>query len=296
MAHTPLLTMLQQAASEIAAEDDGTERRDETGVPAAFAATISCWSSSGRRGGRGRGASATRRPLRRPPAHESSSSAVVWPARPSRTSCARPGTWQRSTKLRQTVLEADAGRSTTTSPKDRSLTHGGELIDQGHTEMRQLAQSLDLKLDNLVAARPRAVLLSVVPFVELQAEQTGRVGAARCVLDRSTRPGAQRSVLWRSSRRSTNIDLQDALINFVDLCQVPGLAQLVRAGQPGQTTADDDDSWAGGRRNRRRVADAPPRRRRAGRCCSCKKSSPRGTLRHAGFWRRSVHQPVRRSP
>jgi len=30
--------------------------------------------------------------------------------------------------------------------------HGGELIDQGHTEIRQLAQELGLNLDNLVAA------------------------------------------------------------------------------------------------------------------------------------------------
>src|SRR5262249_61087768 len=30
--------------------------------------------------------------------------------------------------------------------------HGGELIDQGHTAMRQLAQSLGLDLDNLLAA------------------------------------------------------------------------------------------------------------------------------------------------
>src|SRR5439155_12228960 len=30
--------------------------------------------------------------------------------------------------------------------------HGGELIDQGHTEVRQLAQSLGLTLDNLLAA------------------------------------------------------------------------------------------------------------------------------------------------
>jgi monoamine oxidase len=32
--------------------------------------------------------------------------------------------------------------------------HGGELIDQGHTEIRQLAQSLGLSLDNLLAAQP----------------------------------------------------------------------------------------------------------------------------------------------
>jgi monoamine oxidase len=32
--------------------------------------------------------------------------------------------------------------------------HGGELIDQGHTEIRQLAQELRLPLDNLLAAEP----------------------------------------------------------------------------------------------------------------------------------------------
>jgi monoamine oxidase len=33
--------------------------------------------------------------------------------------------------------------------------HGGELIDQGHTQIRQLAQSLGLDLDNLLAAEPK---------------------------------------------------------------------------------------------------------------------------------------------
>jgi monoamine oxidase len=33
--------------------------------------------------------------------------------------------------------------------------HGGELIDQGHTEVRQLAQELGLQLENLLAAEPK---------------------------------------------------------------------------------------------------------------------------------------------
>ena len=33
--------------------------------------------------------------------------------------------------------------------------HGGELIDQGHTQMRHLAQELDLPLDNLLTAEPK---------------------------------------------------------------------------------------------------------------------------------------------
>ncbi len=32
--------------------------------------------------------------------------------------------------------------------------HGGELIDQGHTTIRQLAQELGLPVDNLLAAEP----------------------------------------------------------------------------------------------------------------------------------------------
>jgi len=32
--------------------------------------------------------------------------------------------------------------------------HGGELIDQGHTTIRHLAQELGLPLDNLLAAEP----------------------------------------------------------------------------------------------------------------------------------------------
>jgi monoamine oxidase len=34
--------------------------------------------------------------------------------------------------------------------------HGGELIDQGHTQVRQLAQELGLDLDNLLRAEPKA--------------------------------------------------------------------------------------------------------------------------------------------
>jgi monoamine oxidase len=36
----------------------------------------------------------------------------------------------------------------------QNAEHGGELIDQGHTNMRQLAQSLGFDLDNLLAAEP----------------------------------------------------------------------------------------------------------------------------------------------
>ena len=39
------------------------------------------------------------------------------------------------------------------SPTGQVAEHGGELIDQGHTEVRQLAQELGLTLDNLLARR-----------------------------------------------------------------------------------------------------------------------------------------------
>ena len=38
--------------------------------------------------------------------------------------------------------------------EDQIAEHGGELIDQGHTSIRQLAQELRLPLDNLLAAEP----------------------------------------------------------------------------------------------------------------------------------------------
>jgi monoamine oxidase len=40
----------------------------------------------------------------------------------------------------------------TTFAEGQIAEHGGELIDQGHTQIRQLAQSLGLQLDNLLAA------------------------------------------------------------------------------------------------------------------------------------------------
>ncbi len=56
-----------------------------------------------------------------------------------------------------TVVEADArvgGRCWSIKgffAEGQVAEHGGELIDQGHTAMRQLAQELGLKLDNLLA-------------------------------------------------------------------------------------------------------------------------------------------------
>jgi monoamine oxidase len=45
-------------------------------------------------------------------------------------------------------------QSDTTTFRGLVAEHGGELIDQGHTQVRQLAQELGLNLDNLLQAQP----------------------------------------------------------------------------------------------------------------------------------------------
>jgi monoamine oxidase len=66
-------------------------------------------------------------------------------------------------RLKQAGLDADVYEASTRiggrcwTIKDFSpliAEHGGELIDQGHTQVRQLAQELGLSLDNLLAAQP----------------------------------------------------------------------------------------------------------------------------------------------
>jgi monoamine oxidase len=66
-------------------------------------------------------------------------------------------------RLKQAGLNADlyeasmriGGRCWTIHDFDPLVAeHGGELIDQGHTQMRQLAQELGLDLDNLLQAQP----------------------------------------------------------------------------------------------------------------------------------------------
>jgi monoamine oxidase len=67
-------------------------------------------------------------------------------------------------RLKQAGLKADiyeasdriGGRCWTIYDFDPLVAeHGGELIDQGHTAMRQLSQELGLDLDNLLQAQPR---------------------------------------------------------------------------------------------------------------------------------------------
>ena len=61
-----------------------------------------------------------------------------------------------------TAWAAAAGRCRGDFADGQIAEHGGELIDQGHTQMRQLAQELGLNLDNLLAGaaeRHRGLLL-----------------------------------------------------------------------------------------------------------------------------------------
>jgi len=66
----------------------------------------------------------------------------------------------RSAGYSATVIEASdriGGRCWTIREfeDDQIAEHGGELIDQGHTQVRQLAQSLGLTLDNLLATEQK---------------------------------------------------------------------------------------------------------------------------------------------
>ncbi|MEY2521519.1 MAG: monoamine oxidase, partial [Ilumatobacteraceae bacterium] len=152
MAHTPLLTMLQGAVSEIAAEDDGTERRVGTDVPggtsrrrflagaAAAGAAVAAW----RIGDAAPVAAATGPRI------------VIVGGGLAGLTCAYQ---LRKAGFLAEVHEASpdrlGGRCWSIDDyfaEGQIAEHGGELIDQGHTEIRHLAQSLGLKLDNLLAA------------------------------------------------------------------------------------------------------------------------------------------------
>ena len=89
----------------------------------------------------------------KPPAPNGSSSWVPGrPGSPAPTSCARPGTWpdpRCSPRSIRRAHVADRG----TFAEGQIAEHGGELIDQGHTQIRQLCKSLGLTLDNLLAAQ-----------------------------------------------------------------------------------------------------------------------------------------------
>jgi monoamine oxidase len=134
MARTPLATQLTYAASE---ERPVTRRRflRDTGAVAAAAVAASAW---GRMVPVARGATAGR--------------VVVVGAGLAGLTCAYR---LKQAGVTATVYEASTrlGGRCWTGRGDFSAgqiyEHGGELIDQGHTHIRQLAQELGLRLDNL---------------------------------------------------------------------------------------------------------------------------------------------------
>jgi monoamine oxidase len=60
--------------------------------------------------------------------------------------------YEASTRIGGRCWSGRAGAADNPFAQGQVFEHGGELIDQGHNEVRQLAQELGLKLDNLLAA------------------------------------------------------------------------------------------------------------------------------------------------
>jgi monoamine oxidase len=140
MARTPLANTLQQMAAE-ASMDAGTVPRPTRRQLLAGGAGIAAAAAAGRFAPAARAADAPR--------------IVVVGAGLAGLSCAY--------RLKQAgytaqVYEASdriGGRcwtDRTSFANGQIVEHGGELIDQGHTAIRQLAQQLGLKLDNLLSA------------------------------------------------------------------------------------------------------------------------------------------------
>ncbi len=140
MARTPLAQRIEQAYGEVA--EQRTTRRDLLKKTAVAGAAVAGASTMGRFAKAAYGATQPR--------------IVVVGAGLAGLTC--------SYRLKQAGLNADVYEASPTRIGGRCWTirdfspltaeHGGELIDQGHTEIRQLAQELGLKLDNLLAAQP----------------------------------------------------------------------------------------------------------------------------------------------
>lgn len=108
--------------------------------------------------------------------------------------------------------------------------HGGELIDQGHTEIRQLAQELRLPLDNLLAAEPNGT----EPFYHFDnasysyAEATRDLKAIWQKLHRDLSDAGYPTLYNRYTARGLQLD-QMSILDWIDE-SVPGGRQS-RLGQ-----------------------------------------------------------------
>ena len=162
MARTPLASLLQDAVAEVALDDGRrTTRRDflrrgaVAGSRSHCARAICAGGEGGGRRGRG-----------------SSSSAPASPGSPAPIDSGRRDTPPRSTRPR-IASAGGAGPSRGEFADGQIYERGGELIDQGHNQIRHLAQELGLKLDNLLPAeveRHRAARLvrrEAVPYAQM---------------------------------------------------------------------------------------------------------------------------------
>ncbi|MEO6568377.1 MAG: FAD-dependent oxidoreductase, partial [Opitutaceae bacterium] len=90
----------------------------------------------------------------------------------------------------------------------QTAEHGGELIDQGHTSIRQLAQELRLPLDNLLAAEPNGT----EPFFYFNGEKYSYRDATRDLkgiwqkLHRDLSEAGYPTLYYKSTARGQQLD------------------------------------------------------------------------------------------
>lgn len=147
MAHTPLLSMFERAARELHASENGhddpaqgSSRRSFLAGAAAVGAAAATW----------------RLGQPAPAAAASSERIVIVGAGLAGLTCAyelrKAGHVAEVHDAHPDRLGGRAWSDRDTFAAGQISEHGGELIDQGHTQIRQLCKSLGLVLDNLLAA------------------------------------------------------------------------------------------------------------------------------------------------